>query len=157
VRLELVKVATPPVPRVPVPRAVVEVQAAVGQLLKVTVPVGREGSLNALLAITVALRVVGWPVVGDVGEAASAVEVSSVNWALPVYAKFTVTPSHASWFVWVSSREIGRPDVAAVPPPGTLKAPEKVGSEKSEAGHPGGGDVTEVDRLSTVMGTVRSL
>jgi hypothetical protein len=150
-------VAAPPAPIPPVPRAVVEVQAAVGQLLKVTVPVGSEGSLDALLAVTGALRVAAWPEVGDVGEAASAVEVLSVNWALPVYAKFTVTPLHASWLVCVSSREIGMPDVPAVPPPGTLKLPEKVGSEKSEAGHPAGGEVTEVDKLWTVMGTVRLL
>ena len=84
VRLVVLSVATPPVPMVPVPRAVVELQAAVGQELKVTVPVGSEGSFDALLPVTVALSVVAWPEVGAVGEAASAVEVLSVYWALPV-------------------------------------------------------------------------
>ena len=84
VRLVVLSVATPPEPMVPVPSDVVEVQAAVGQLLKVTVPVGSEGSLLALFPVTVALSVVGWPEVGVVGEAARAVVVVSVNWALPV-------------------------------------------------------------------------
>ena len=84
VRLEVLSVATPPEPMVPVPMALVEVQAAVGQLLKVTVPFGSEGSVLALFPVTVALSVVGWPAAGAVGEAANAVEVLSVNWALPV-------------------------------------------------------------------------
>jgi hypothetical protein len=62
---------------------VVEEQAAVGQLLKVTVPVGSEGSLDSLFPVTVALSVVGWPAAG-LGDDASAVEVLSVNWALPL-------------------------------------------------------------------------
>ena len=80
----MLSVATPAEPIVPVPSEVVEEHAAVGQLLKVTVPVGNDGSLDALFPVTVALSVVAWPEVGAVGEAASAVEVESVYWALPV-------------------------------------------------------------------------
>jgi hypothetical protein len=84
VRLDVLSVVTPPEPRVPVPSAVVELQAEVGQLLKVTSPVGVEESVEALAPATVAESVTDWPEVGVVDEAARAVVVASVYWALPV-------------------------------------------------------------------------
>jgi hypothetical protein len=84
VRLEVLSVATPPELMVPVPSAVVELQAEVGHLLKVISPVGVEGSVEALTPATVADSVTDWPEVGVVEDAARAVVVASVYWALPV-------------------------------------------------------------------------
>jgi hypothetical protein len=80
----VVRVATPPAATEPVPRLVVEAHVAVGQLLKVTEPPGSDGSLEGFDPVTVALSVVGWPEAGVTGEDVSAVDVVSVNCALPL-------------------------------------------------------------------------
>jgi hypothetical protein len=54
-------------------------------------------------------------------------------------------------------REIGSPDVLTVPFAGTLMVPLKLGSEKFDAPQPAGGEVTVVDKLCTVIGTLRLL
>lgn len=88
----MVNVATPLEPMVPDPRAVRDPQAEVEHELKETVPVGVEGSFAALAPVTSARSVTGCRDVGGLGEALRAVDVPSVNWALPVYEKLTVVP-----------------------------------------------------------------
>jgi hypothetical protein len=87
-RLDVENVAFPPAPMLPVPSEVVVPQAAVGHLLKVTVPVGRLGSLLALLAVTVAVKVTECPEADGLGEEVRTVEVASVYRALPEYTKW---------------------------------------------------------------------
>jgi hypothetical protein len=66
--------------------------------------------------------------------------------------------SHESWFVPVSTREMGT-DTALVPDAGTASEPENVVplSSRLEAAHPVGGVTTAMLMEVTVMGTFSGL